>query len=246
MLNQVVRYEAVVDILGHEGGRLADIGSGSLGVAPYVGPEWSVTAVDRDFTDYGTAAGASGYGSVEFVEADARDMPFPNGHFTAAVALDIVEHVGPEDRAAILAEMARVASRTLVVGCPTGAAAFESDRRLMDRYRSAGVEVPGWLSEHVENGFPEPDDLRGWLRPHGAVELVRNESLAAHERLARFELTPAGVQRSVRLARPLRRLIRSGGMPRRVCSALVRSLLRGRDRPPSYRTIAVVRLGRSE
>lgn len=241
MLNQLVRYEAVVGLLGRDGGRLADIGSGSVGLAAWVGPEWTVTAVDQDFSDYGSTPAATSATLSEQVHADARRLPFDDGHFDATVALDLIEHIHPADRDAVIAELARVTRRLLVVGCPAGEEAIDADRRLLDRYRERELEVPGWLVEHVEHGFPDSAELRAWLEPHGEVELIANESVAAHARISRFELTPRGVRRSVALARPLRSMIRAGGAARRICAALVRNLLRGRDRRPSYRTIAVVR-----
>ena len=110
-----------------------------------------------------------------------------------------------------------------------------ADRELWERCERAG-NVPGWLAEHVENGFPESSELRSLLEPHGRVELIANENVGSHRRMMRVELTRLGAQASRGATPLLRPFLRDGARGRRVASSLTRRLLRGGDRPPAYRT----------
>jgi SAM-dependent methyltransferase len=238
MLNQLVRYAPVTDLIrAVGGGSLLDVGSGSVGVSRWLGPEWTITATDIAFDDYGTAAGAAQDGVARMV-ADARALPFEDRSFDVVLTLDMLEHVAPADRSVVLRELARVARRRLIAACPAGTEALEADRRLDADYRRRGVDPPGWLAEHLDNGFPEPAELEGVLAPFGSVRLVGNESVGAHERLMAFEARPRLALLNVALLRALGPSAAGGPLRRPAAAAL--AALRGRDAAPTYRTIAVL------
>ena len=240
MVNQVVRYEAVLGLIGQSPGRtLVDVGSGAVGLAPLVSERWTVTAVDNDFTDYGAARSPVNSGGVRVVRGDARSLPFSDREFDVAVALDLLEHVAPADREAVCSELARVADRRLILGCPSGAPAEESDARLFAAVRSRGLSAEGWLSEHVRYGFPRDRDLESWLAPHGQVRLFGNENIRCHALLMRAEMRRPGRGLSRALTRLLMPWVREDATLRLAGSAVVRAL-RGGDRRPTYRTIAFV------
>jgi len=234
-LNQLTRLAPVLHLIRETGGsELLDAGSGSRGVAPWL-PGWRVTALDSHFDDYGAAEGPREEAAARAVVGDIRDIPFADREFDVVLALDVMEHVDPADRPRALAELARVAGRRLVVACPAGAEALEADRRLARRL----PRPPGWLDEHLANGFPEPAELVTALEAHGRVRLLPNEHVASHERLVRAELSPlpALVLRLVALA--LSPALRRGGAPGRVADGLLRRA-RGDDRSPAYRAVAVL------
>lgn len=220
------------------GRTLLDVGSGSVGIAPWLDPAWEVTAIDRDFNDYGSATGPAKDGLAERVRGDVLALPFADASFDVCVALDILEHLRPADRSRAASELARVTRRRLIVGCPAGEEALACDRRLLDRIGEG--EPPGWLREHLANGFPTPEELGSMFAPYGSVRLLPNESVSSHERLVRIELPRAGSVASRALTRLARPLLRDGASSRRWAVPLVRRLLRGGDREPSYRTIAIV------
>jgi SAM-dependent methyltransferase len=238
MLNQVVRFAPVVQLVRElPAGTLLDVGSGSVGIAPWL-PGWEVTAVDASFDDYGTAEGPAQDG-VRRVLGDARELPFDERSFDVVVALDVLEHVTPADRARVLAELARVTSRRAIVGCPAGPAALESDRRLAERYRRRGQPEPGWIGEHLDNGFPEPEELAGGLTHAGTVRLLGNESLPAHELIMRAEAGRVSRYGAQVVEKTLGWAVRRDGRAGRL-GAFALAAVRGGDRPPTYRTIAVL------
>jgi hypothetical protein len=189
--------------------------------------------VDTSFDDYGGSRGHSG--GANAVVADVRQLPFADECFDAVVALDLLEHVPSVDRGRALAELRRVTGRRLIVGGPAGPEALEADRRLYGQLRRR----PGWLAEHVRMGFPTREELVGALEPHGRLRLIDNEAVASHLRLVRFELSVPGFLLGRLLALPLSWALRQHGPVRARAGALLRRL-RGRDRAPAYRTIAVL------
>lgn len=58
---------------------------------------------------------------LEFVCADARDLPFADGSFDVAVLSQILEHVPTADVRQVVAEACRVAQKRVVVTLPVGA-----------------------------------------------------------------------------------------------------------------------------
>jgi SAM-dependent methyltransferase len=238
MLNQFVRYEPVLRLVRELGaGTLLDAGSGSVGARPWLGPEWRITAVDSDFADYGTATGPAADGATRLV-GDVRALDFDDGSFDIVLALDLLEHLQPADRPAALSELARVTRRRLIVACPAGAAALDADRRLAAAYAARDEPVPGWLAEHLATGFPDPRELQEALAAGGRLRLLRNENVRSHLLLMRAEAGP----RSRWLAMAAGKLVRpavAGGAAAGPASLLMR-LVRGLDRAPSYRTIAVL------
>lgn len=233
-LDHLVRMEPVLTAVDEVGrGTLLDVGSGSTGLAPWLGDEWAVTAADTSFDDYGASSGFRGGATA--VTADVRELPFDDRSFDVVVALDLLEHVPQADRPQALRELRRVTRRRLVVGCPTGVEALDADRRLHDSLRRR----PDWLAEHLENGFPERSELVTQLEAHGDLRVTGNESVESHVRLVRRELTIPGFLVGRLAAMPLARALRSRGRARELAARVLRRV-RGGDRAPTYRTIAVL------
>jgi SAM-dependent methyltransferase len=244
-IHGLVRYEptlALIRELG--GGTVLEVGSANVGVRGYglTEPIWSLTVLDRSFDNYGQADGRPPEG-CRFVLGDAREMPFADREFDVVVALDLLEHVPPVDRARVLAELGRVASRRVIVGCPAGAPALEVDRRLPALYRRFNLPVPEWLHEHFDNGFPEPGELSDGLERFGRVRLLGNESARAHLLLMHLHVGLHWLPPFQLFVRVLGGTLRPGAGGRGLASWVLWRL-RGRDRQPNYRTIAVTDVAR--
>lgn len=238
MLNQLARYSAAIPLLeGVSGRTMLEVGSGSEGVARFLSGEWDITVSDLDFSDYG-AVEVSGEDGLRRVEADVTDLPFEDRRFDAVLALDLLEHLPAGKRSTALAELARVTRSRLIVGCPCGPRALKFDRALAAWYRLLPRRsTPLWLSEHLENGFPAAGELRAGLAPFGTVELHDNEWLWSHLGISMLEATPLVVHLTLRWAARLGKGL-DGELGRRQRDRIAR--LRGRDREPAYRQIAVL------
>jgi SAM-dependent methyltransferase len=238
MLDQLVRFAPALRLLDDlGGGTLLEVGSGSRGLGAWLDHRWQVTAADVSFDDYGSASGAA-VPAVTTVVADARDLPFDDRSFDAAVSIDMLEHIAADDRPRVLSELARVARRRVVIACPTGAAALAADHALAEDYRRRGRDLPPWLAEHLDIGFPEPEELGRGLAPFGRVRLVPNESVATHGLLMRVQGRHPADHLSHAIELALTPGIRRRG-PRGFADVALR-VLRGFDRRPSYRTLAVL------
>lgn len=238
MLNQLLRYEPVVRLIRSGPGRqVLEVGSGSRGLGRYLGPEWRVTACDVSFDDYG-ADRIGQADTTSRVVGSVLDLPFADQSYETVVALDLLEHLQPSDRPRALAELARVAARTLVVGCPCGPAAEEVDRRLVAWYRLLRRPLPGWLVEHQAFATPSVEELTEPLQGRGRLVTCRNASAGSQLAVLALEALPLMGRVSVFLSALLERRLRDDR-----ASRTIMRFLRGRDRAPAYRVIATLRIG---
>jgi SAM-dependent methyltransferase len=238
-VNQLVRFAPVLDRLTDvTPGRLLDVGSGSTGIEPLLRPGWTVVSLDADFSDYGALL--TGKHMSPRVLGDVARLPFADRSFDAVVAIDLLEHVAPEVRVRAVDELCRVASHRVVIACPTGAAAFESDQRIHSALVARGSTVPPWLVEHLDNGFPETSELTERASRHGVAATSGNESTTAHERITLAELRiSTGIP--LRLcARVLSWCMRGATKPQRAFASRVVNQLGGHDREPTYRSVVCV------
>lgn len=239
MLNQLARYSAVVPHLeASRGDTLLEVGSGSEGIARFAGARWSVTVSDQDFTDYGAVEVPED--GLRRIAGDVTELPFEDREFDVVLALDLLEHLPADQRRIALPELARVTRSRLIVGCPCGRRALRADRVLARYYGIQPRSVPPWLIEHLENGFPDVAVLVDCLSPFGSVRVFPNEWIPTHLALSLFEGTPYVARLAPRLAARLKPAAGSAsGRPRSRAAALL-SAVRGGDREPAYRQIAVL------
>ena len=103
--------------------------------------------------------------NLEFRAMPAEDLPFGDGEFDLATAIEVLEHVPAPERT--LAEMARVAARHLIVSVPR-----EPLWRALNLARGAYLRdlgnTPGHLNHWSRRGFV------ALLSRHGEVVEVRS------------------------------------------------------------------------
>lgn len=233
-VNQLVRMAPVLALVDEvSGSDLLDAGSGSRGVGRWL-RGWRVTSVDNSFDDYGGASGPR-RGLPRPVLGDVRALPFEDGEFDVVLAVDLIQHVPPQDRAGALAELARVTRGRLVVTCPTGQLALECDRRLAQKAPSP----PPWLGEHLTNGFPTRKDLVVALSAHGHVGSLDSDNIVSHERLVLAELRPLSALALRVVAAALSAALQTKGPLRHAAERILRGF-RGWDRSPAYRSVIVL------
>jgi len=241
VLHQLIRFSSIAPLVREvEPGEVLDVGSGTEGIAGWVSERCRVTAVDLEF-DQVVALSGPGKRADEMIVADARALPLSDDAFDVTVALDVLEHIEPVDRARVLDELVRVTRTRVIVAGPTGQLALDADMRLAGGLRARGVTPPLWLVEHERNGFPERDEIVARLERHGAVRTFGNESLRWHDWLFRFEFRRPGFHVSRAASRAVATGLRRRG-PLVALSRLALRGVRGPDSPPTYRTIAVLDL----
>ena len=219
MLNWAARYYPIIRTLkAHDlfnKGSLLEIGSGSIGIGrfrkvPFVGcdltfpmpPEWPMTPIT----------------------ASAAQLPVKDQQFDVVVASDVLEHIPPGLRPAVIGESLRVARKLVIFGFPSGESAWESDKTLYNAYVNDKRSLPGWLAEHMEAPFPDTQLFQavdGWN-----IEQVGNENIRFHSWLMQRE-------RSYRFVRASTAVMRAAPL-------LLEFLLRLADDPPCYRQIVIL------
>ena len=105
--------------------------------------------------------------TLRAVIGDAGRMPFPDGAFDLVISVSLLSVAGGEVARAACEEMARVSRGRVLVITPFGRDAHDSDVRMLEWCRRAGVESPAWLEEQVADGMPEGDDIVATLSASG-------------------------------------------------------------------------------
>lgn len=159
------------------------------------------------------------------VRCSGHQLPFRDLSFDGVVVSDVMEHVPPELREAVLKEALRVARKIAVFAYPCGPAALALDRRLHREFQMRGMQPPCWLQEHMLHPFPDEKLFCG-LPPAWKQKVLPNERLRFHYWMMSVEMSRWG-NRLFGLA--LQRIPR-----------VVELLLRRADGEPSYRKIFVL------
>jgi Methyltransferase domain len=224
MLDHLVRYDPVLRLLGETpDATVLEVGSGSEGIAYWL-PGSDVTSVDP---------------AIPGREGDARSLDFPDRSFDVAVALDMLEHIRPEERSIVLRELVRVARRRVIIAFPSGARAFEVDvglGRMLDR---RGRTYTDWLEEHLRHGFPDASEVEAELQAYGRVRRLPNENIYTPRTLVWCQMTRVAHRATHVLTRLLAPGLRGRG---RWWRAPLLHLLRGADLGTPYRVMLVLDL----
>jgi 2-polyprenyl-6-hydroxyphenyl methylase/3-demethylubiquinone-9 3-methyltransferase len=147
-----------------DGVSVLDIGCGAGFLANALAREGlRVTGIDASESSLAVAARFDETKSVRYERHDARALPFPDGSFGVACAMDVLEHV--EEPRALIAEASRVLK-------PGGLFFFHTFNRTFAAWLFAakGLELivkntPKNL--HVSRLFIRPDELRAWCAEAG-------------------------------------------------------------------------------
>jgi hypothetical protein len=175
MIDKLLRYGIIGQILGPEpDGTILDVGAGPMGLGaclPYkfvgVDPWYPLPPIPAQ----------------QAVMASGTHLPFRDNSFDYVLCMEVLEHIPPDLRAPMVAEMLRVARKTVMISHPFGALTRLSDYLLYGIYGSAriiGIKKPWWLVEHLQNPYP---DHRKYLRGVGdgcAIRIRGQENIFMH------------------------------------------------------------------
>ena len=140
-----------------EGGgelKILEIGSGGLGIAPYL--KMPVTGVDVEFRP-------PFHPLLTRVAGKAEKLDFADKSFDVVISSDMLEHLSPEMREKAIFEMIRVAKLGAAIGVPCGAEAAGHDRELRQEYLKIHQREFPFLKEQVEYGLPDKTDIIAYI-----------------------------------------------------------------------------------
>jgi len=136
-----------------------DAGCGEYGLSAFVAAK-SVVGVDILPTD----VKVDGF---TFIHGSIITLPFAERSFSVAASVDVLEHLPTDLRPEAIRQLVRVARETIIITFPAGKAAREIDEIFNSKLVSSNQTVPDWLSEHLENPYPDAGDV---------AELIKNEA----------------------------------------------------------------------
>lgn len=221
-----LRYLPIVDELNKikEPIEVLEVGSGSLGIAPYLKKE--VVGVDNDFS-------GPQIKYLRPIQADALALPFKNNSFDYIVSVDVLEHIAPHNRPKFLAELLRVARKKIFLAVPCGVLAMEQDRQLAEQYKQKFKQVFPFFKDHLDYGLPEINEV---------VDLLKKEARQVGKKIK--------INKQPNLNLSLRRFLMWGWMSKNIIMEIIfRKLLllltffwRWFNWPPTYRMIFFVKV----
>lgn len=153
---------------------ILEVGSGGLGIAPYLGQK--VTGLDTKFTP-------PFYPLLEQKIGSGLKIPFPDKNFDVAISVDTLEHVQKSDRQKIIMEMSRVAKKEIIIAVPTGPMATNQDRELNEVYKKIHEKSFYFLDEQIDLGLPTKEEIKEIMGD--IVRMEDNEPLVLRNFLMR-------------------------------------------------------------
>jgi methyltransferase family protein len=160
-MDMALRYHPIVRYLKprlRPGTRIVDVGSGSVGITPYL--DHNVFGIDRSF---------DGPRATRLVRCtgDVLTLPFADRSVDVTLCVDTLEHLPPETRSAAVQELLRVTGKVAVIAVPCGPLSAQRDRDLSLRLRRRLARRDRFLDEHLEHGLPRLEDLQAWIADAG-------------------------------------------------------------------------------
>lgn len=155
----------------HSGATILDVGSGSLGITPYLNKQ--VTGVDLLFLGPKSKL-------LKPVKIKGVMLPFRNNSFDYVVCVDVLEHVTAHKRNVFIHQLLRVARKKVFLVFPTSAQA-ESEDRWMQNYitRKYGKPDP-YLEEHIQYGLPDLQTVLNQISNKHKIEVKSNINIYLH------------------------------------------------------------------
>jgi hypothetical protein len=149
-----MRYLPVVDKID-ENESVLEVGSGSLGIGPYL--KRPFTGADVDFS-------GPTWPKMERVKASATELPFRKNEFDVVISMDMLEHLDKGVRGKAISQMMKVANKKLIIGVPIGGLAHQQDIELDRIYEERHGKRHQFLKEQTEYGLPEKKEIVGQIK----------------------------------------------------------------------------------
>lgn len=158
-----LRYLPIVKEIkksGIENPDILEIGSGSLGIAPYL--EKEIIGLDRDFS-------GPDFPLLKKIYGEATDLPFKDKSFDFSLLVDVLEHLPSEDRQKAIKECLRVARYQSFIAVPCGKISLTQDKELSFLYRKKFAKDHPFFSDHLKYGLPKKEEVLRMIKDEMAI-----------------------------------------------------------------------------
>jgi len=117
----------------------------------------------------------------EYIQADARKLPYQDGSFEVVVASDMLEHIPAIDRIKVLEELCRISKNYIILGAPFKKDFLENIENIVSQQfqENAGIKHP-FLEEHRSFGLPDQQEVETFLREKGHAFMTIGEGNMAN------------------------------------------------------------------
>lgn len=162
----------LTDVLLREGTdtlTLLDVGSGPVKLTEaFVSPRFEIVRAD-----------AGQFDDPSIVQMQpGKPLPFEDAAFDVAVAIEVLEHVPPAERPALIRELQRVSRQATIVCCPIDTPeVVEAERQFSDYAKAVAGRDVDFLAEHRELGLPDAAAVVSWFSDPVAVLVADNAPL---------------------------------------------------------------------
>lgn len=136
------------------GSKILEVGSGSLGITPYL--KRKIDGLDIDFSGPQSPL-------INKINGDAASLPFRQNSYDVALSVDTIEHLSPDFREKSVYELLRVAKKLAVIVVPVGELSQIQDKSLDELWQKVFGIKNQFLKEHVTNGLPTVDEVLVWI-----------------------------------------------------------------------------------
>jgi predicted SAM-dependent methyltransferase len=130
--------------------RILEVGSGWLGIAPYLGTP--IIGLDEDFGD-------KKFNLLNQVKGDILRMPFKSDSFDFIICVDMLEHLPSKERIKAVEEIFRVARKKVFLAVPCGEQSLKQDKQLDQKYKKIFKKSFSFLAEHLKYGIPGEEEM---------------------------------------------------------------------------------------
>lgn len=130
--------------------KILEVGSGSLGIVPYLKRE--IDGLDVDFTGPKTPL-------LKRIRGKADNLPFRKNSYDVAISVDVLEHIPPQLREQAIYELIKVAAKLVVIVIPQGDEAEKQDKSLHETWNKTFQDKNQFLEEHVKYGLPKTEQV---------------------------------------------------------------------------------------
>ncbi len=153
----VLRYIPVVNEIKKrnlEDSKILEIGSGSLGIVPYL--KRNIDALDIDFSGPQT-------NYLHKIKGSADNLPFNNSSYEVTLSVDVLEHLKPQNRKRAILEQIRITNKLAVIVVPCGEESELQDKMLREKWNLLFKEKNQFFEEHIRYSLPKKNEILTYI-----------------------------------------------------------------------------------